>query len=396
MLDVATQPGPSVAPGATVGDVVFTFSWMTWDAAAARGWFMPDDRLAHTLLASERVRRLVVCNRIRSLPIKVMRDLLPRRTTVPFPAGDRTLLVEPTRLRRTEPTDAAGLLRTGAAYDRALRRAAERLGLEAPAVITANPEVAGFAELAWARSVTYYAVDDWSAHPAHRRWWPAYREAYALIRARGRRVVAVSSVVRDAIAPCGPSAVVPNGLEPAEWQAPVAPAWVAGRRRPLLVYTGTLDSRLDVDAVLQVADRLPDASIVLAGPLTEPRHIEPLRRVANVELRAPMPRAEVAGLVHAADVGLIPHVHSPLSAGMSPLKLYEYLAAGLPVASVDLPPVRGVDPRVVLAPAGGDFADAVVTALERGRAAESERLAFVRANSWRARHDHVLDLALAA
>src|SRR4029079_12462458 len=121
----------------------------------------------------------------------------------------------------------------------------------------------------------------------------------------------------------------------------------------------------------------------------------PLQRLDNVELHPPMPREDVAGLLWAADVGLVPHVHSRLTAGMSPLKLYESLAAGLPVAGSDLPPMRGVDPRVTLVPEGGDLAAAVRAALAQGRAGERERLEFVAANSWRGRHERLVELALA-
>jgi glycosyltransferase involved in cell wall biosynthesis len=101
-------------------------------------------------------------------------------------------------------------------------------------------------------------------------------------------------------------------------------------------------------------------------------------------------------LIRQADVGLLPHVSSRLTEAMSPLKLMEYLAAGLPVAASDLTPVREVaDPRVVLVPASGDYPREVRAALAMGAASESDRLEFLDANSWRSRHEKVLDLALA-
>ena len=83
-----------------------------------------------------------------------------------------------------------------------------------------------------------------------------------------------------------------------------------------------------------------------------------------------------------------------LTATMSPLKLYEYVAAGLPVCATDLPPIRAADPRIVLVGASADFAAGVELALARGRADERRRRAFVAANAWACRHDQLLDLAL--
>jgi teichuronic acid biosynthesis glycosyltransferase TuaH len=79
---------------------------------------------------------------------------------------------------------------------------------------------------------------------------------------------------------------------------------------------------------------------------------------------------------------------------MSPLKLYEYVAAGRPVAAVDLPPMRGIGPRVILVDEGGDYPAAVARALELGPAPEDERQAFLAHNSWKRRHDELIALAL--
>jgi glycosyltransferase involved in cell wall biosynthesis len=377
-------------------DVVFTFSYLSWQAAAQRGWCMSEDRLARALVEHRRVRRVLVGETMRSLPIKLARDLLSVER-VPFPAGERARLVQPLRLRRGDPTSLHGARRMAHAYDRALARAARRMGLRDPVVITTHPLIAGFAALEWARSVTFYAIDDWAAHPAHRRWWPAYRESFAALRVRRRRVAAVSQTLLARLLPTGESAVVPNGLEPVEWIGdPTPPDWARDVLRPLLLYVGTLDARLDVPGLLAIARALPDARLLLVGAQTDPEHLRALRAARNIELRPPLPRAAVTGLIRVADVGLIPHVRSRLTEAMSPLKLYEYLAGGLPVVAADLPPVRGVeDVRVRRVAHGEGYPEAVRDALAIGPASEDERLTFVQTNSWAARHERLLNLALA-
>jgi glycosyltransferase involved in cell wall biosynthesis len=245
--------------------------------------------------------------------------------------------------------------------------------------------------------VTWYAIDDWAEHPAYSRWWSAYRESYERVRVSGRRVAAVSSVLLERLDVSGRSAVVPNGIDPAEWVGePEPPSWVAALPKPLFLYVGALDSRLDVPWLEDLARAEPSATIVLIGPLADPDHIAPLERFENVQVREPIGRRPLTGLIRQADVGLLPHVSSRLTEAMSPLKLMEYLAAGLPVAASDLTPVREVaDPRVVLVPASGDYPRGVRAALAMGAASESDRLEFLDANSWRSRHEKVLDLALA-
>jgi glycosyltransferase involved in cell wall biosynthesis len=375
------------------GEVVFTFSSLSWGAAARRGWFGSEDRLALTLVEHERVARVLVCDRARSLPLKLVRDRFARPEEA-FPDGPDTRLLSPVRARRTDATSMKGVIREFKAYGRAMERGARKMGLKDPVVITTHPLVAGFADLGWARAVTYYALDDWTVHQGYSRWWPAYAEAYQRIRGHGHRVAAVSTALLERVAPTGEGLVVPNGLEPTEWLKP-ATQRPADPDKPVLVYVGTLDERLDVEWLRATARAMPQARIALVGPLAAEAHFEPLKGESNVAIHPPLERAGLAELVRTADVGLIPHLRTALTEAMSPLKLYEYLAGGLPVAATDLAPMRGIDARVRLVGEGGDFAGAVQQALTLGRAAEDEREAFVRANSWRSRHDSLLELAFA-
>jgi len=385
---------PRMDAGCEPVDVVFSFSAVTWQAASGRGFFMPEDRLARSLIQSDRVGRLLVCNVTRSLPIKLLRDI-SSPGEAPFPGDARTHLIEPLALRRRDPASIRRVRSAFATYDRTLARAARRHGLRDPVVITGHPLAAGFSDFAWARSVIWYAIDDWAEHPAYGRWWEAYRESYARVRDRGRRVAAVSQALLDRLAPSGPGIVVPNGLEPAEWiGASSPPRWMHELPRPIYLYVGALDMRIDVEWLRSLALAESSATVLLVGPLPDPAHLAPLQDIPNVQIRPAVSRGELIGLVRAADVGLLPHLVTRLTTAMSPLKLLEYLAAGLPVAATDLEPVRAVGyDRVVRVAAGGDFAGAARTAAVLGRAAESERLDFLAEHSWRSRHDRVLDLA---
>src|SRR5262249_13945359 len=122
----------------------------------------------------------------------------------------------------------------------------------------------------------------------------------------------------------------------------------------------------------------------------------PLRSLPNVTIAPAIGRAEVAAFIHALDACLIPHARNDLTRSMSPLKLFEYLAAGRPVAAVDLGPIASVrSPRLVLVGEHDDFGAGAGRAVEIGPAPEEERLAFVTENSWERRFELLLDLALA-
>lgn len=391
MLEPPTKPS---AETKCARDVVFTFYDESWTNAVGREMYMAGPRLLATLMSEPSVRRLLVANPYRSTPIQWARRLIGQRPA-PFPTHNGRALVEPKRIGRRNPTSVPALERLYLAYDRALEAAAAKLGADRPAVITTNPFVAGFSPLRWASQVTFYAWDDWPSGVPVRQWWTAYEEAFARIRATGRAVVGVSQAVVDRIQPTGASAVVPNGVAPEEWKHPAAPpAWFTKLPAPRILYVGAITAeRLDIEALGEIATRFPHGSVVLVGPAQDPKDLDPLRRHPNVWIQPPVGRAEVASIVHAADVCIMPHLFNRLTTAMSPVKLYEYLAGGRPVVASDLPPVRAVDPRIIFVPEGRSFAEGVDEALNRDPLCEVDRLAFIDANSWSERHGQILRVA---
>jgi glycosyltransferase involved in cell wall biosynthesis len=390
---IAAEP---VAPTREHRDAILALGYTSWAGAARRGWVHPQDRLAQELASSERLDRLLLCNPFRSLPLKLVRRVIgpPEEE---FPASEARVLYEPLRIRRSDPRGISALERSCASLERRLRRVASERGLRRPAVITDHPPLAGFGRFDWSGPVTYYATDDLIADPPLKpAWLPAFRAAFAGIRESSRRVVAVTSGALRSVGTDGPSAVVPNGIEPTEWLAPPqAPRWFLELPRPRLLYVGTLDGRIDAEAVAAIAAAFPHGSIALVGRETGERSIAELAPLPNLTIRPSVERRQLPGLVAAADAGLVPHVHNSQTETMSPLKLYEYLAAGRPGAATDLPGISSVCPeRTCLGPPGDGQLEAVRAALALGPWAEPQRRTFIRQQSWSRRFQQLLDVAL--
>ncbi|OCG75766.1 glycosyltransferase [Microbacterium sediminis] len=381
----------AAAPEA-LADVVFTFSYESFADAHRRGMMRPPDRLVSTLMVHPGVRRLLVADPYRSWGSAWARAIIDRPHT-PRPT-ERLALVRPRRLARADPEAIEDIERTYRRYERALIRSSERAGLDAPYLITTNPLVAGFADADWTSGVLYYGRDDWLSSPARRRYWPAYREAYRRIAERGHAVAAVSGEIIERIGPTGPHAVVPNGIEPAEWlqQQPTPPDWYARIPAPRAVYVGTLDSRLDVDGIRELATRRPELQIVLIGPAPDARFLAPLRPLRNVHTRGLIGRTEIVAVLRNAELTLLAHRRTALTEAMSPLKVFEYLAAGRTVLATDLRPLHGLGDRVLLTPTVADFADRVDEALGLGAQTEAERRAYIADNAWPSRHRQILRL----
>ncbi|WP_297083028.1 glycosyltransferase [uncultured Demequina sp.] len=373
-------------------DYVFTFSYESLADARRRGMMRPPDRLVSTLMTSPEVNRLLIADAYRAWGTAWRREpfdflVRPRQT-------QKVRHVRPLRSERADPEDVAAIEQVYVNYEGTIRDAADRAHLDEPRFITANPLVAGFCDLSWAGPALYYGRDDWLSSPARRQYWPAYREAYARLARSGRAVAAVSQEIIDRIEPEGPHLVVPNGIEPEEWlgDQPAPPEWFARIPGPRAVYVGTLDSRLDIDGLYDLATRRPDLQLVLLGPIPDKTFLERAAALANVHVHGSVNRRHVVAVLRNAELTLLSHQRTALTKAMSPLKVYEYLAAGRPVLATDLRPVRGLGPRVHLAPTVSDFADLVDVALSQGVQDEAERVAFVEDNAWAARHRSILTL----
>lgn len=382
-------PPPSTQ---TRRDFVFTFSYESFADARRRGMMRPPDRFVASLIDDPAVRRLVVADPYRSWLTAWARALIdlphrPRQT-------EKLRLVSPRRLARADPLSTDQIAVTYRAYEAAVRAASDRAELVDPAFVTASPLVAGFSDLSWTGGAIYYARDDWLSSPARQRYWPAYQAAYQRIRDSGRAVAAVSAEIIDRIAPSGPHLVVPNGIEAAEWLGPQpeAPAWFDRIPSPRASYLGTLDSRLDIAGLAMLSDARPDLHIVLIGPVPDDSDIRDLRARPNVHLRGEVRRREVVAVLRNTELTLLAHRRTPLTEAMSPLKVYEYLAAGRPVLATDLMPVRGLGDRVLLADSVSDFVDLVDPALALGVQDEPSRRRYVHENTWSTRHEQILSL----
>lgn len=110
---------------------------------------------------------------------------------------------------------------------------------------------------------------------------------------------------------------------------PAPPRWTFG-------FFGHLMPWIDYDAVEHLAEAMPHESIVLIGPVhgaSQARLRALTQRRANVQWIGPQPYARLPDLTRSIQVMLLPRVATPLSDACDPLKLYEYLAAGRPVAT---------------------------------------------------------------
>jgi glycosyltransferase involved in cell wall biosynthesis len=135
--------------------------------------------------------------------------------------------------------------------------------------------------------------------------------------------------------------VISNGVDVHGFSAACLARRMAGRQRPTLIYSGYLGAWAGVDLILDAAalaaPRVPSLRVILLGHGT-PSDLAALRRgIADrglnevVEFRGEMAYKELPAQLAEADVGLAMFPPLELTQYAFPLKVVEYMAAGLPV-----------------------------------------------------------------
>lgn len=117
--------------------------------------------------------------------------------------------------------------------------------------------------------------------------------------------------------------------------------------RPRLVFQGAIvATKLDLPLLVELASLRPDWSIVLVGPrgAGDPGgDLSALDRALNIHCVGPRDAGALPAVLRGADAGLIPYAINDLTRSVFPMKVYEYLAAGLQVLATALPALEGVD-----------------------------------------------------
>ena len=214
-------------------------------------------------------------------------------------------------------------------------------------------------DLVWSRE--FHAADFASAfglrtvfehhHPFTARQWSVARRMLARKSFRG--VAAISDVQRRMLTDGGwPDEKVitaHSGVDPAQFERPRAS--VAGLRRalgaaarPLVVYAGSLYAGKGCEQILLAAREMPEAKFVCVGG--RDFEVEQLSSraaslgLSNIELTGRVPHAEVPTYLLAADVLIAPFTEDGRDVAgkviipfASPIKLFEYMAAGRPVVT---------------------------------------------------------------
>ncbi|HEY7181450.1 MAG TPA: glycosyltransferase [Blastocatellia bacterium] len=167
--------------------------------------------------------------------------------------------------------------------------------------------------------------------------------------------------------------------------ATAIPAEIAGLPRPVIGFHGLIADWVDVELLAHVAGCFPEGSIAIIGKTAT--DVSLLERAPNVHLLGRKPYAELPAYCKGFDVAINPFRLNELTLNSNPLKVREYLAAGLQVVSTPAPEVvRLKHCRIAATP--DEFAREIGRALEDPGPSPA-RSELMRNESWEAKVDEL-------
>lgn len=321
------------------------------------------------------------------VPMQRMMGLSPRMRKVSTRFGSEVHVLTPPPVLPANWISSAGtykkvMAREGAKVGKCIREAMNSLDFRDPIIINAFSPAFGVPLAGQLNEslLVYYCYDEISAAS----WCGkhgARQEALLLELADG--VVTTSQALLEAKRKLNKNAfLVKNGVDYSLFHEGYKASPSTGRQKTI-GYLGSLDHRVDADLLTYCFEQLPEHKFVITGRIVDKAMAERFQKYTNVELRGSRKPEQLPTEVASFDAGMIPFVCSEFTKNIYPLKINEYLAAGLPVVMTNF---AELDEFSSIAQVG-DNKEAFVTLLKKALdedSAESrtERAAFAKTNSW--------------
>jgi hypothetical protein len=274
----------------------------------------------------------------------------------------------------------------------------KRHGFSRPLIWTYHPFVLDTLRGLDYAKLVYHNVDDLAAIPGVEAV-PFKTEERRLLN-RADIVFTTSEALREKCAAINPNThYMPNVTDLDHFgrarQPGALPKDLAAIPEPRIGFMGILsDFKVDFALLLDVVRTRADWNWVFLGDEREGQKnplVRELRCRANAHFLGHKPYALLPEYLRGIAVGTLPILINEYTRSMFPMKYYEYLAAGIPVASTALEFTRSHREGLETATDAPTFVQAIARQLARGRLTDAEAVRFVGDNTWKSRTMKMLE-----
>ncbi|HZS49235.1 MAG TPA: glycosyltransferase [Bryobacterales bacterium] len=238
-----------------------------------------------------------------------------------------------------------------------VEQACRTLGFQQPITWTFVPSSADVAGSLGERLLVYHCVDEFSQFTGTNRG--AILEMERRLLTRADAVIVSSAKLYESKRAYNPNTfLVRHGVDLEHFRKACLdttrePEECRRLRRPIIGFFGLIADWVDLQTIRHIALARAQWSFVLIGKVQT--DTSPLRGLPNVHLLGRRDYESLPAYCKAFDVAILPFIVNELTVAANPLKLREYLAAGLPVVATPLPEVETLGGRVRVARSPQEF-----------------------------------------
>ena len=223
-----------------------------------------------------------------------------------------------------------------------VRRAYRRLGFKNPITWTFLPTSGEVVGALGEKLIVYHCVDEFSEFTGTDK--NAILDMERTLLQKADQVLVSSGPLYETKKLHNPhTSIVTHGVDLDHFRKAcdpkmVLPIDIAGLGRPVIGFFGLIADWVDLNLIRFLSVSRPSWSFVLIGKVDT--DISVIEGLANVHLLGPKSYSILPSYCAGIDVAILPFVVNQLTFAANPLKLREYLAAGLPVVTTDIPEAR--------------------------------------------------------
>lgn len=255
--------------------------------------------------------------------------------------------------------------------------------------------------------IIFDLVDNWAEHPSYQKIKNQLIQNYKQLIQKADLVFTVAEHFKNWLGDEANIYWIPNGVRTEKFSEPsrLINKDLSTIPEPRIGYVGTIQNRLDFPLLEYVLQQHPQKSFVFIGPTwpiyfswlwpNSPRQLikKLQKKYKNFYWLGRKPYQEIPTYLHHYKVGIIPHTTGNYTRYTDSMKIYEYLATGLPVVTTPAPNLEQFAGLIQVAATPVEFSHAIDEALlENNRQANNNRQAVALANDWSRRAETMLQL----
>jgi len=182
---------------------------------------------------------------------------------------------------------------------------------------------------------------------------------------------------------------IPNAVEYDHFSKKETENLLSNIEKPIIGYFGAIAEWFDTDLIGYLAKKRPNYNFVFIGD-TYGSNLKKIINLQNIHFLGERPYEELPNYLHHFDACLIPFKLNSLTMASSPIKIYEYFAAGKPVVTTHLPALNSMKNLCYIADNKNDFLTNLDLALNENKSdLVRKRIEFASKNTWQKRFEEM-------